>query len=146
MNNVLSRKPPGSFWAISILALLWNGIGCFQYFALTTATDEQLATMFSAAERTIFQSTPAWVTGAFAIAVFGGLIGALALLARKGWARILFILSLIAVIVQHSWTFVFSGYLDIMPATAAIGPVLVVIVGIFEIWYAGNASRRGWLR
>ena len=146
MNNVLSRKPPGSFWVISILMLLWNGIGCFQYIVLTTATDEQLAANMSAAEISIFQSTPAWVTGAFAIAVFGGLTAAIALLARKSWARILFGISLIGVFVQHSWTFLLSGYLDIMPATAAIGPSLVVVIGIFEIWYAGNAIKRGWLR
>lgn len=146
MNKVLNRKPPSSFWAISILALIWNGIGCFQYIALTTASNEQLAASFSAAEVTIFQSTPAWTTGAFAIAVFGGLSGAIALLGRKAWSRILFIISLIAVVVQHVWTFILSGYLDIMPATAAIGPALVVVVGIFEIWYAGNAIKRGWLR
>lgn len=146
MNKVLNRKPPGSFWAISILALIWNGIGCFQYFALTTASDEKLAAMMSPAEQTIFHATPTWATSAFAIAVFGGLSGAIALLARKSWARILFTVSLIAVVVQHSWTFLLSGYLDIMPITAVIGPALVVVVGIFEIWYAGNASKRGWLR
>jgi hypothetical protein len=146
MNKVLNRKPPGSFWVISILALIWNGIGCFQYFALTTASDEQLSAMFSPAEQAIFQATPAWATSAFAIAVFGGLSGALALLARKAWARIFFVISLIAVLVQHSWTFLFSGYLDIMPVTAVIAPAMVVIVGIFEIWYTGNASKRGWLR
>jgi hypothetical protein len=145
VNKVLNRNPPGSFWVLSILMLIWNGIGCFQYLVLTSATDEQLATM-SAAELAIFQSTPAWVTGAFAIAVFGALIGTIALLARKSWARILFVISLIAVFVQHIWTFFLSGYLDIMPATVMIFPLLVIVIGVFEIWYAGQATKRGWLR
>lgn len=146
VNKVLSRKPPGSFWAISIVILVWNAIGVFQYVMLTTASAEQLATSLSAAELAIFQSTPGWVTGAFAIAVFGGLGGAIGLLARKSWARTLFIVSLIAVLAQHFWTFFLSGYLDIMPISAAIFPIIVVIVGMFQIWYARNGIRRGWLR
>lgn len=105
-----------------------------------------MAERYSEAELAVAQSTPAWATGAFAIAVFAGLIGALALLARKGWSRLMFIVSLVAVVIQHVWTFFLSGYLDIMPATAAIGPIVVIVVGIFEVWYSGNGIRRGWLR
>lgn len=146
MNTVLNRQPPGSFWVISLLMLIWNGIGCFQYFALTTAGDEQLGAMFSPAEQAIFETTPAWATGAFAIGVFGGLSGAIAILGRKTWARALFIISLIGVVIQHFWTFALSGYFEITPVTTAIFPILVIVVGIFEIWYSGNATKRGWLR
>lgn len=146
VNKVLNRNPPNSFWAIAIVALVWNAMGVFAYFTQMTMSSEQLAEAYSAAELTILDATPIWATSAFAIAVFGGLIGAIGLLARKEWARWAFIISLAAVLVQHVWTFFLSGYLDIAAASAMFFPILVVVIGIFEIWYAGQATKRGWLR
>ena len=146
VNKVLNRKPPGSFWAIAVGALLWNAMGVFAYFTQVTASSEQLAEAYSPAHLAILEATPVWATSAFAIAVFGGLIAAIGLLARKSWARIVFIISLAAVLVQQVWTFFLSGYLDVLPITAAFFPVLVVVIGVFEIWYAGQATKRGWLR
>ena len=146
VNKVLNRKPPGSFWAIAMGALIWNAMGVFAYFSQMTASSQQLAEAYPAAELAILEATPVWATSAFAIAVFGGLIGAIVLLLRKSWARIVFIISLAAVLVQHVWTFFLSGYLDLVPITAAFFPLLVVVIGVFEIWYAGQAIKRGWLR
>lgn len=146
MNNVLNRKPPGSFWAISILLLIWNAMGVFAYLTQVSTSSEQLAETYPAAEIAILSSAPTWVTAAFAIAVFVGLSGVLALLARKSWARLLFIVSLLAVLAQHFWTFALSGLLDIVGPERLIMPIVVVIICIFQIWYARNATNRGWLR
>jgi hypothetical protein len=146
VNSVLSAKPPAWFWIVSVILLIWNGFGVFQYLLFSFASPEQIAQNFTEEEFAIVATMPAWVTGAFAIAVFAGLVACLGLLTKKMWARSLFVLSLIAVLVEHFWTFFLSGYLDIMPATAVIGPLAVVIVGIFEIWLANKGIKRGWLR
>ena len=49
---------------------------------------------------------PAWVTGAFAIAVFGGALGCLALLMLKRWSTWLLLISLLAVLAQDLWAYV----------------------------------------
>ncbi|MEO1168277.1 MAG: hypothetical protein AAFW97_06170 [Pseudomonadota bacterium] len=146
MNKVLARKPPGSFWAISILLLIWNVMGVFAYLSQVNTSDEQLAQTYPAAEIAILSSAPGWVTGAFALAVFAGLSGVIALLARKSWSRWLFVISLIAVLVQHFWTFFLSGLLDIVGLERVIMPFVVVILCIFQVWYAGYGTGRGWLR
>ena len=146
MNKVLRRNPPGSFWVISVLLLVWNGMGVAAYLAQAFADPETLAASYPPAEVAIMQSTPAWATAAFAVAVFAGLLGVIALLARKGIARWLFILSLIGVIVQHSWTFGMSGLLDIVGAERMIMPLIVVVICVFQIWYAGIGIKRGWIR
>ncbi|WP_299326485.1 hypothetical protein [Parasphingopyxis sp.] len=146
MNKVLARKPPGSFWAISILLLIWNGMGVFAYLAQATADSDQLAQNYPPEEIAIIASMPGWVTGAFAIAVFAGLSGVIALLAKKSWARLMFGISLIAVLAQHFWTFFLSGLLDIVGLDRAIMPIIVVLICIFQIWYANQSTKRGWLR
>ena len=146
MNTVLRRDPPGSFWVISVLLLIWNGMGAAAYVTLAYSTDESLAASYPPAELAIMQSTPAWVTAAFAVAVFAGLLGAIALLARKSIARWLFILSLVGVIAQHSWTFGMSGLLDIVGVERMIMPLIVVVICVFQIWYAGTGIKRGWVR
>ncbi|MEM8697404.1 MAG: hypothetical protein AAGE05_15390 [Pseudomonadota bacterium] len=146
MNKVLRRRPPGSFWAISILLLIWNGLGVFAYLTQITATEERLAEIYSAGELALVQSQPFWVLSAFAIAVFGGVLGALSLLMRKSWSRAIFAISLIAAAVQHFWFFVLSDGPSQMSMAQLIMPIIIVPVCIFAVWYAGNGIRRGWLR
>jgi len=69
-----------SFWVISAVALIWNVMGVINYFMQMNA--DALAT-YPEAERAIVEGRPAWATGAFAIAVFGGAVGGLLLLLRK---------------------------------------------------------------
>ena len=146
MNTVLRRDPPGSFWVIAVLLLVWNGMGVAAYLSQAFSNYESLAASYPAEEVAIMQSMPAWATAGFAVAVFAGLLGVFALLARKGIARWLFILSLIGVIAQHSWTFGMSGLVDIVGPERMIMPLIVVIICIFQIWYTGTGIKRGWIR
>ena len=86
-----------SFWAIGTVALIWNVMGIMNFFMQMKAG--MLAEM-PESQRAIIESRPAWATGAFAIAVFGGALGCLLLLLRKSAAFYLFIASLLGVIVQ----------------------------------------------
>lgn len=146
MNKVLNARPPGWFWLVSTLLLVWNAFGVFMYVAPRLASVDQLRQSYSEAQLQMMAATPAWVTAAFAIAVFSGLLGAIGLLMRKSWARTMFMVSLIAVIVQNVWTFFLSGYLASEGAAAAILPVVIIIVCIGSVWLAGRSIARGWLR
>jgi hypothetical protein len=77
-----------SFWAIGAAALIWNVLGCMNFFSQMNA--EAVAGM-PESYRAIVESRPAWATGAFAIAVFGGALGGLLLLLRKSAAYHVFV-------------------------------------------------------
>lgn len=140
-------KPPMWFWVVVAVLLLWNAVGVYQYFVLTGATAEQLEAMgIEAPVVEIMLGVPAWATTGFAVAVFAGLLGDVMLVLRKAWARIVFVLSLLGVLIQHFWTFVLSGYMEFVGASALIGPMLVVVICLFQIWFAGLGIKRGWLR
>ena len=81
-----SVKPPVWFWVVSIIALVWNLMGVAAYLMDAYMSIEQLEAM-SQEMRELYEGRPAWVTAAFAIAVFAGFIGSIGLLLRKKWAK-----------------------------------------------------------
>ena len=92
-------KPPFWYWVVSIIALIWNGLGVDGYLGQAYNT-ERYRSSFTTEELEIAASLPSWTMGAFAIAVFAAVIGCIGLLLRKKWAKTLFVLSLVAVIAQ----------------------------------------------
>ncbi len=68
------------------------------------------------------------------------------LLLRRGWARLAFAASLVAVIVQFGWTFLATPILTTIGASAVAFPALILLVAAFLLWFSGLAAKRGWLR
>jgi len=139
-----STKPGPLFWVISVLALLWNGAGVMAYLFMTQATPESVAEQYGQAFADIFAAKPAWATGAFAIAVFAGLLGCVALLLRKKWAFTLFVVSLLGVIIHNIWG-VMAGTLSVVGTSDKIMTVAVMVIGIFLIWFARKKTAKGFL-
>ena len=132
-----------SFWVISAVVLIWNVMGVINFFMQMNA--DALAAM-SEAQRAIIEGRPAWATGAFAIAVFGGALGCLLLLLRKSAAYFLFVASLLGVILQM------IPYLGIAGSTINYGGfeismiiLMPLVVAAFLIWYSRRAKSKGWI-
>ncbi|SDH59806.1 hypothetical protein [Winogradskyella thalassocola] len=136
-----SNKPPITFWVISVLALLWNGAGVLAYIGRAFMTDEIIAQLPTEQQAEFLVEYPAWYTAAFALAVFCGALGCIALLIRKKWAYTLFIISALGAIVQHIYLFMNVE----MNTAALVMPILVIVVCIFLIWYAKNSISKGWI-
>ena len=69
-----------SFWVIGVVTLIWNAMGAANYVA---QLDPVVVATFPESHRVLIEGRPAWATGAFAIAVFGGTIGCVLLLFKK---------------------------------------------------------------
>ena len=85
MADATTVRPPKWFWIVASIAFVWNLMGVAAYLMQVTMSDETLAAL-PAEQQALYASTPAWATGAFALAVFGGALGCLFLLLRKSWA------------------------------------------------------------
>ncbi len=132
-----------SFWIIGAVALIWNLMGVMNLFMQMNA--DALVAM-PEAQRAIIESRPAWATGAFAIAVFGGALGSLLLLLRKFAAFYLFIASLLGMLVHM------IPYLGMAGSTIDFGPfeismyiLMPLVVAAFLIWYSKHAKSKGWI-
>ena len=137
-----SKKPAVWFWIISIVALIYFLIGVNAYLQQAYRT-EKFTSMLNMEQMAAVNDMPAWVTAAFAVAVFAGALGAIALLLRKQWARPLFSLSLLGtllVIVHH---LIISNYNEIFGPP--IMPAISILVLLFVIWYTKKAVDKGWI-
>ena len=135
---------PARFWIIASVALLWNLLGVMAYLQQVTMTPESLAEL-PAAKQALLGTTPAWATAAFAISVFGGALGCIALLLRKSWAIALFALSLLSIFVQMFHSFFLSNSFEVFGPGGLIMPVMVIAVAIYLPWLSMQARDKGWL-
>ncbi len=131
-----------SFWAIGAVALIWNVMGVINFFVQMNA--DVLAAM-PESNRAIVEGRPAWATGGFAIAVFGGALGCLLLLLRKSAAYYLFIASLLGVIVTVIHTLgIASSTIDFSPFEIFMMILMPLVVAAFLIWYSKQVQSKGW--
>ena len=138
-------KPPTWFYVVAVIIILWECIGCYAYVSQVSMSAADIAQM-PMAQQAIWKMVPEWVTSAYALAVWVGLAGGIALLLRFRISRSLFIVSLIAVVVQFGWTFAASPILTTVGPTAAVFPAFIIAVGMMAVWFSGKAAGHGWLR
>ena len=132
-----------SFWAIAAVALIWNVMGGVNFFVQMNA---EIVAAMPETHRAIIEGRPAWATGGFAMAVFGGALGGLLLLLRKSAAYYLLIASLLGVIVTMIHTLgIASSTIDFSPFEILVMILLPLVVAAFLIWYSKLAESKGWI-
>jgi hypothetical protein len=140
----MPRPAPFWFWVIAALLTFWGLIGCYAcYEQLMHGPAAMGAT--TKYDRALYASLPEWYNYAYGVAVAAGLFGGISLLLRLGWAGLLFLVSLIAAVVQFGYLFIAT---DIVvkkgPVVVLPFPIFIVAVGVFAIWFAVTAYRRDW--
>ncbi len=142
MNDETVGDVHWSFWAIGAVALIWNVMGVINFFVQTNL--DSLAS-YPESHRAIIEGRPAWATGAFAVAVFGGALGCLLLLLRKSAAFYMFIASLVGVIVQMIPHLGMVGSKIDGPFEIVMMILMPPVVAAFLIWYSKQARSKGWI-
>lgn len=138
MSDSTSSKPPIWFWIVSVIALIWNGMGVKAYLDQAYNT-EAYQEMYTEEMREIAANFPTWVTAAFALAVFAGVIAALLLILRKKFATRLWVLSLIAVLAQMGYVLI-NGYASSVGMT-----IMIIVLAIVFTWFSKMSASKGWL-
>ncbi len=140
-----NEKPvPRWFTITAVVAIIWNLLGVSAFIMQVVMTPEMLAQLPDA-ERELYESMPVWVLVAFAVAVFGGVLGSLGLALRKVWSLLFLWLSLFAVLAQNAYSFLMSNVLEVYGPQAAVMPALVILIAILLVIIARNANTRHWL-
>lgn len=145
MTETHASKPPVHFWIVAVLALLWNAVGAFDFtatqmkldFYMSAFTEEQLA---------FFYGIPTWAVITWGIATWAAFFGSIALLLRLRRAIDLFIISLIALLMTAFQNFVLGNGAEIMGAGGAIFSAVIVVIGVFLIFYSRAMLQRGVIR
>lgn len=137
-------KAPTWFMVVAILLILWDLMGVMAFTVQMMMTEEMLAAL-PEAERNLYLEFPMWTKVAYFIAVVGATIGSIGLVAKKKWAKPLFIVSLVAVIAQFGHSLFLSNSIEVYGAQAFVMPVLVVGIGIYQIILSNQAISKKWI-
>jgi hypothetical protein len=142
--RIARTKPPGWYTVAALVLLLWNLVGawaCIQQFRLGA----EAMGPATAYDRALYASMPGWYNWCFALAEVTGIAGAVALLLRRTMARPLFVVSLVAVVVQFGYLFTTSDMVAVKGVWTTYFPAFIAFVGAFQVWLSDRAVRRGWI-
>ncbi|WP_417445175.1 hypothetical protein [Joostella sp.] len=137
-------RVPIWFWMIAIFSLIWNltAIGAF-VGQMSFSQTSLLA--FPVPEQELLKEYPTWLEVVYAVVVFAGILGSLGLLLRKKWAKPLFILSLVAIVVQMSYNLISITSLENFSPEAVILPIFIMFSGLFYVFFSNYSIKRNWL-
>ena len=144
MTQTTKTKAPTSFWVISVIALIWNLMGFAAFLADMFISQEALAALPDA-ERTLYESTPVWLKAVYGVAVIGGSLACIFLLMRKSFAIQLFLISIIAILIQMSYSLFMTNAFEVYGPVGIVMPLLVTGIGIFLLWYARRSKAQKWI-
>lgn len=138
------NKPPIWFWIVSVIALIWNGMGVHGYLSQAYETAAYTDT-YTTDQLEVMNNLPAWYTTLFAIAVFSGALGCLLLLIRKKTAKLFLILSFIAATIQMIY-FLFIADLNGVDFSAnKIMAYIIIVFAAFLVWFAKHSANKRWI-
>ena len=136
-------KAPKWFTVVAAIALVWNLLGVMAYIMQVTMSPETLAALPDE-QRQLYETTPAWATAAFAIAVNGGALGCLFLLLKRNLAGLLLQLSLAGVLVQMFHSFFMSKSFEVFGPGSMVMPIMVMVIAIYLVVLASKAKTNRW--
>lgn len=137
-----AAAPAAWFWILAIAALLFEAAGAY-LFATSLTLDPATLPLD---QRSIFEATPKWMTFAWGVAIAAGLIGAIALVARRRFSQPLLLISWLAVAVQFSGLFLVKQLRELTPEDHLMVPVVILLLS-YGVWQLSLlANKRRWLK
>jgi hypothetical protein len=138
---------PWHYWVVTVLAIAWNAFGAYDYFMTKTGGDAYLKKMGeNDVQIAHMHAYPVWMTADWAIGVWGGLLGALLLLARVRYAFHVLAVSLAAFLVMLAYTYLLSNGAAAMGQQGMIFNLVILALCVVFTWYAWTMTKRGVLR
>jgi hypothetical protein len=137
-------RTPKHLRVVGILALLWNSVGAFDYL-MTETRNESYMGQFTPEQLEYFYGFPAWVVAFWALAVWGGVAGAILLLMKKRAAAPVLLGSFVAMVVTSVHNFLLSDGLAIMGAGAVVFSAVIFVVALALWLYARRQADNGVL-
>jgi hypothetical protein len=143
MDDAYTPRPIARwFTAAAIASLLFMLVGCIGYLMDVTTAPADIPVD----RRAVYDARPGWQVGAYALAVWIGLAGAILLLMRKKLAEPLLLVSLLAAIVTFLPYAIVPGVRDNISTGDIVAALIVLALTWTVFWFARHSRQRGWLK
>jgi len=144
MTEAQGTRTPRHLWIVGIVALLWNLIGAMDYI-MTETENEGYMSKFTPEQLEFFYSFPVWLVALWAIAVWGGVLGAVLLLLRKKLALPVLVVSFLCMVVTAIHNYGFAGGADIVGGVGLVFSAVIFVIAFALVMYARGMTRKGVL-
>lgn len=143
MEERFGPRPVASWFMVAaVAALLFMALGCVSYVMHVFADPSTMPLD----QRAAYAAEPAWVTGAYAVAVWVGLAGVILLVLRRRLAEPALLLSLVATLVWLAGLVLVRDLRENMSANDLLVAIVVTALTWTIYWFARHSRMRGWLR
>jgi hypothetical protein len=119
-------------------------MGAFDY-VMTQTQNEAYMSNFTAEQLEFFYNFPSWVVFFWAIAVWGGLAGAVLLLMRKRLAVPVLLTSFVSMVITAIHNFFIANGLEIMGTGGALFSAAIFVIALGLWLYARAMAEKGVL-
>ena len=152
MDDSLERRTPWHLWVVGLISLAWNAFGANDYLQTQLGNLAYFESMMDGIDATpeqalaYFQSYPAWVQAAWAIGVWGSVLGLLLLLLRSRFAVHAFALSLLGLATTTVYQLIVGQPDWLHNAMTTIINIVIWSIATFLLIYALSMRSKGVLR
>lgn len=149
-NTRTGATAPMHLWIVGILALLWNGFGCYDYLMTRTKgaayIDSMMHTDQGAAIMAYINGFPIWASAGWGLGVWMGLAGSILLLMRHRLAVAAFALSLIGAVAGMGYQLMNpSGIAEMSETVNRVMPYVIIAIALALFLYARAQRGKGLL-
>jgi len=146
MTDNSATKRPIHLWIVGIVSLLWNAMGAFDYIMTQTKNESYMA-QFTPEQLEYFYGFPAWVDGAWALAVWGAVAGSILLLLQRKISEWVFLGALVAMVLTSIYNFGLSNGYEVMgDPFSLIFTALIFVISVVLYLYARAMVKREILK
>ena len=142
------KKPSIWYWIICVLLLLWSFGGAYDYL-MTRTQNEAYMSQFPEEMLDYFYNMPLVLSITWPLAVWAGVLGWILMLLRRSWAVPVFIFSFVCMIINFGYMAINGGLAlqaEMMGAASYVFTALIILLGIFAIWFSRRAKANGTLK
>lgn len=150
MNKVQMRRAPIHLWIVGLLSLLWNTMGCTDYYMIRTRNFEWISQTPNIEPQAMLawvDGLPIWAQIGWGLGVWMGLAGSILLLLRRSLAVPAYALSVVGAVAgllnplvgsppPKSLTQGFMGYM----------PIVIFVIAAALLYYSHRQKQAGVLR
>ena len=143
----MTIKTPWHLWVVGVIAVLFNGIGVFDYVMTMAQGASYLASAgMTPAQIAHYQEMPAWMIVVWTVGVWGALLGSVLIVLRNKLAFPVFGVSLAAFLLSLIYHYVLTDGGEILGGSMAITSVVIAALLLFFMWYSRLMTKRRVLR
>ena len=142
--EIKSHGRPWHLWVVGILCFLLSGMGAFDWIMTVTKNETYLAQV---PQETLdyYYGFPVWTFVLWAVGNFGGVIGALLLLLRKGISIWFLAAALVAGVIATIYMYAFKGGLQVTGTPALITGIVILVISALVLVYARRMKEKAVL-